>query len=97
MSEDGENHVKVTAVPPVTPLPEQPEVTEVTEVSAQQPTTPSEKDKKRKVKFVPSWLLDEQFKDWLLYDSKENAMKCHFCITAKVDGVWATTGTDNFR
>ena len=53
--------------------------------------------KKRKVKFVRSWLTDPNYKKWLRYDSVKNKMFCMFCTKQNKDGCWATTGTDNFR
>ena len=47
-------------------------------------------------KFCHGWLHNKEF-SWLIYDGVRNLMRCRICSEAKVDGIWGTAGTNNFR
>ena len=98
----------VTSEPPqAREFPEEPQAGEVApEVLENLPTattTPTRSaalkppKKKRVFKFVKSWLNQEEFSKWLLYDEGTDRMKCKFCMKHGKSGVWVTCGTDNFR
>lgn len=68
------------------------------------PVNVRERNRKEKMtstkKFVKSWLQDPAFSPWLRYHQESpggDKMSCAICHKYEKGGVWATTGTDNFR